>query len=103
MRLASFALKSLQMLPCPFGQRFSFRPGNEHGRTDRKIHTAKAGPADYMLERLAFRAALHHSAQPDKLRFAQNALEIEIKLEPRDLRSEERRVGEECRSRWSPY
>ena len=22
---------------------------------------------------------------------------------PRDLRSEERRVGKECRSRWSPY
>jgi len=24
-------------------------------------------------------------------------------LEPRSLRSEERRVGKECRSRWSPY
>src|SRR5271154_7361475 len=23
--------------------------------------------------------------------------------EPQDLRSEERRVGKECRSRWSPY
>ena len=22
---------------------------------------------------------------------------------PRDMRSEERRVGKECRSRWSPY
>ena len=22
---------------------------------------------------------------------------------PKDLRSEERRVGKECRSRWSPY
>ena len=25
------------------------------------------------------------------------------KLDGRDLRSEERRVGKECRSRWSPY
>src|SRR3989454_12736917 len=24
-------------------------------------------------------------------------------IEPQDLRSEERRVGKECRSRWSPY
>src|SRR5689334_24806473 len=24
-------------------------------------------------------------------------------VEPRELRSEERRVGKECRSRWSPY
>ena len=27
----------------------------------------------------------------------------EIEDENRDLRSEERRVGKECRSRWSPY
>src|SRR5579864_4186823 len=30
---------------------------------------------------------------------AQDALQMSIK----DLRSEERRVGKECRSRWSPY
>ena len=26
-----------------------------------------------------------------------------IKIENKQLRSEERRVGKECRSRWSPY
>ena len=29
--------------------------------------------------------------------------DIYIKLEKYQLRSEERRVGKECRSRWSPY
>ena len=29
--------------------------------------------------------------------------ELEIVLTGRDARSEERRVGKECRSRWSPY
>ena len=29
--------------------------------------------------------------------------ELEIHTEAADLRSEERRVGKECRSRWSPY
>ena len=31
------------------------------------------------------------------------ALELIQALQPEDLRSEERRVGKECRSRWSPY
>ena len=35
------------------------------------------------------------------------ALKIKIDLDPNDIekeiRSEERRVGKECRSRWSPY
>ena len=26
-----------------------------------------------------------------------------VNFEPRQIRSEERRVGKECRSRWSPY
>ena len=30
-------------------------------------------------------------------------LRIEVKLRIAVLRSEERRVGKECRSRWSPY
>ena len=28
---------------------------------------------------------------------------VTIELSPYDIRSEERRVGKECRSRWSPY
>ena len=33
----------------------------------------------------------------------QNPLKAGTELWPDDLRSEERRVGKECRSRWSPY
>ena len=36
----------------------------------------------------------------------ESALRMEVKrckTEAADLRSEERRVGKECRSRWSPY
>ena len=36
--------------------------------------------------------------------FAEKLLNVKaIKLQPEDPRSEERRVGKECRSRWSPY
>src|SRR2546429_7942109 len=35
--------------------------------------------------------------------FAQTLLLDELKPEHREMRSEERRVGKECRSRWSPY
>ena len=31
------------------------------------------------------------------------ASEVETETEQQTLRSEERRVGKECRSRWSPY
>ena len=30
-------------------------------------------------------------------------LEVPLDLTAKELRSEERRVGKECRSRWSPY
>src|SRR2546430_17175222 len=32
-----------------------------------------------------------------------NRLGDPVRVEARDIRSEERRVGKECRSRWSPY
>ena len=32
------------------------------------------------------------------------ALDVPVYINPpKDIRSEERRVGKECRSRWSPY
>ena len=44
---------------------------------------------------------------PDRIRRARLALPLLRDEQPdllqRSLRSEERRVGEECRSRWSPY
>ena len=43
------------------------------------------------------RASMQTITNPDDL----NAVEAALKL--KDDRSEERRVGKECRSRWSPY
>src|SRR2546425_8971955 len=43
----------------------------------------------------------HESFGAHRFRMA-GGLEIEDRI-PRDVRSEERRVGKECRSRWSPY
>ena len=47
---------------------------------------------------------------PSQIDFLQQALggtfvvnQIELSLSRLDWRSEERRVGKECRSRWSPY
>ena len=42
--------------------------------------------------------ALSHQAREGR-----RALAVEIALQPVADRSEERRVGKECRSRWSPY
>ena len=40
----------------------------------------------------------------DKYKRIPTKISLEIEVESRkDLRSEERRVGKECRSRWSPY
>src|ERR1051325_10558011 len=44
-------------------------------------------------------ALIHPMVELDRLR----EVELVIEAIPEDLRSEERRVGKECRSRWSPY
>ena len=41
-------------------------------------------------------------ALPTEMEIKQEGEEIVV-TRPNDLRSEERRVGKECRSRWSPY
>ena len=38
-----------------------------------------------------------------RLRFIKHAQELGFSLQEIQERSEERRVGKECRSRWSPY
>src|SRR5260370_15148587 len=62
-----------------------------------------------LLERRA-RAYSIHLASPSKLGMSRNASESPSlaaadykRKRPRAGRSEERRVGKECRSRWSPY
>src|SRR3712207_1023396 len=48
-------------------------------------------------------AALATTANPSTLKRIQYSLKDKDIIKPQDLRSEERRVGKECRSRWSPY
>src|SRR2546430_16884462 len=43
------------------------------------------------------------SLQPTTAHVIRNGIEISIPVEEVTVRSEERRVGKECRSRWSPY
>ena len=53
---------------------------------------------------LFFPLASRSYASMAAMRRVQNAKEIEARDQMRaDYRSEERRVGKECRSRWSPY
>ena len=60
-------------------------------------------PADALQRISELREQIHHH---DYLYYAQARPEIsdaEYDALMRELRSEERRVGKECRSRWSPY
>src|SRR2546430_17740326 len=64
--------------------------------------------ARLVFERLrdALRAALDAATPPGNLRdLARQMREavVEAKVSVQETRSEERRVGKECRSRWSPY
>src|SRR2546426_12468758 len=58
---------------------------------------------------LPFRRRRHHDKVAHLLEYAAERRVILLHdgvlmmLEPERLRSEERRVGKECRSRWSPY
>ena len=50
------------------------------------------------------RASYLSAEEPLRPRLAQRTAEVaQLKEEVSRLRSEERRVGKECRSRWSPY
>src|SRR5574344_427824 len=61
---------------------------------------------EYLAEHLAFRGGttlnkIYIKPQP---RYSEDIDLVQIKAEAiRPTRSEERRVGKECRSRWSPY
>ena len=49
------------------------------------------------------RSGAHPEMMPDFIDGIKTALHDELKNDSIKLRSEERRVGKECRSRWSPY
>ena len=47
--------------------------------------------------------AIAHFQLPDIVTITQTITDTQRKNALHQLRSEERRVGKECRSRWSPY
>ena len=49
------------------------------------------------------RAAKHVGREPREITLVAVTKEVDIKKIKEAVRSEERRVGKECRSRWSPY
>src|SRR2546422_10209385 len=49
------------------------------------------------------RQPLHADGDLARLRLEQRTLDADQVAEVKQARSEERRVGKECRSRWSPY
>ena len=55
---------------------------------------------DYLHGKSTYSAGLIHSDEPD---YKAQGLSIDASQEVFGSRSEERRVGKECRSRWSPY
>src|SRR2546426_12825765 len=61
---------------------------------------SRRGPREFRRYLYIARASLHELEAIFELATAQGYLPG---LEMRELRSEERRVGKECRSRWSPY
>ena len=67
---------------------------------------------DFPEQGIIFRDITTVTQDPEGLQLAIKSMEDKIKdkdfdvivgLEARGFRSEERRVGKECRSRWSPY
>ena len=72
----------------------------------RKMHTSnevmyKASPSDKAEEKIRkYISRLEHAHELSKKN--EHSLEL-LKKFYYDKRSEERRVGKECRSRWSPY
>ena len=46
---------------------------------------------------------IHLDLKPSNVLYAEAKGQVKVKLLDFGLRSEERRVGKECRSRWSPY
>src|SRR2546429_3890517 len=71
------------------------------GRTGGHVRTVREGLADG----LYVDAGAEHFTQPGYDRYWQYVREFNLTAlpYPRRNRSEERRVGKECRSRWSPY
>ena len=69
----------------------------------RFVRRAVTGPLPPEIDERATGKLLFHAGQPERIAFALT-LDLSQRLPLRyEVRSEERRVGKECRSRWSPY
>src|SRR5574337_975843 len=73
-------------------------PGKSHGRKSLVGFSPWGREESDTTERLHFHFSLSCTEEGNG-----NPLQCSCLENPRDGRSEERRVGKECRSRWSPY
>src|SRR2546425_12954379 len=91
------AANAMRLMPVKFGSRMP-RPSAIVSRfPDRRMIRKRIAPHYY--ERCLIRTCLHSDTSV-ALRQPQHVLGEVVQ---HHLRSEERRVGKECRSRWSPY
>src|SRR5258708_11492490 len=97
---ASAQMKELNKYPLKdFGELFT--------RLQKEVHLPEPRSSSHLLSLLP-KSTVFYAAFPNYGDAAQQALKVfrqERQARPalRDWRSEERRVGKECRSRWSPY
>ena len=73
------------------------------GKTQDQVRKLIAGPGVYICEQCVdlCNEIIEDELESGNLSY-DNGTEINL-LKPKEMRSEERRVGKECRSRWSPY
>ena len=63
----------------------------------------KAGPQQFIQQMMGNNQIMSNPMMKNTMQMAQQGNMQGIEQMARNLRSEERRVGKECRSRWSPY
>src|SRR3712207_9521337 len=70
-----------------------------------KIETSSKSQAKAKYDQMVEKGQIEADTLKERLRSSANlrARDNELKAKQETIRSEERRVGKECRSRWSPY
>src|SRR2546429_8543437 len=80
----------------------TFGGGFRHDRSRSKHFVVKVGPVPSRWARTSF-SVRHDDSEGGSCGAVHGQLEAGQSPNKNDERSEERRVGKECRSRWSPY
>ena len=108
-RFEQLVLEALESIPLPLRQRMeNVAVVVEAWPTPEQLASVGLGPDDLLFglyegTPLVERGVLAEPLLPDRITIFQGPLEEACDTEEEIRRSEERRVGKECRSRWSPY